>query len=97
MKRIKASFTSCCTCSCGASVRASALLDSHAAEPARVREHLHLLALEKAVLLRLDDRSALRDDMDIDSQLPAGDDKRAWEIVNATDTEYTRFVEELRQ
>jgi hypothetical protein len=78
-------------------VRASALLDGYATEPARVRDHLHLLALEKAVLLRLGDTIALKDDVDIHSQLPADDYKRAWGIVNATNTEYLRFVEELRQ
>jgi hypothetical protein len=78
-------------------VEKSALLERHSEESARVRNHLHLLALQKAVLLRLGETTALTDDVNFDSQLPAGDYKKAWAIVNATETGYLRFVEELRQ
>jgi hypothetical protein len=60
----------------------SVLLQQHAAEPERVRDHLHLLALQKAVLLKLNEGDALRDVVAIDSALPGGYYKRAWELVN---------------
>lgn len=64
----------------------SALLRQHAAEPPRVRDHLHLLALEKAVLLRLHRTKELKNIVVIDSRLAGGYYKRTWNIVNATDT-----------
>jgi len=73
----------------------SKLLGQHATEPARVRSHLHLLALEKAVFLALGESQALMDVIDIDSQLPNGYYKRAWEIINATDDEYLKYVGEI--
>jgi len=76
-------------------VQNSALLAEHAAEPERTRDHLHLLALQKAVLIKLDQPDALKEVIAIDSQLPGGYYRRAWEIVNATDTEYLRYVAEL--
>jgi hypothetical protein len=77
-------------------ISASKLLTRHAAEPSRVKDHLHLLALQKAALIRLGELDALRDVVSTDSQLPDGSYKRAWEIVNATETEYLRYVAELR-
>jgi hypothetical protein len=76
-------------------VQNSALLAEHAAEPERTRDHLHLLALQKAVLIKLDQPDALKEVVAIDSQLPGGYYRRAWEIVNATDTAYLRYVAEL--
>lgn len=73
----------------------SALLAEHASEPECTRNHLHLLALQKAVLLKLKEDGALQDVIAIDSQLPAGCYKKAWALVNATDTEYLRYVAEL--
>jgi hypothetical protein len=73
----------------------SSLMKQNASEPDRTRDHLHLLALQKAVLLRLNQADALKDVIAIDSQLPSGYYKRAWEIVNATDTEYLRYVAEI--
>ena len=73
----------------------SPLLRDHAAEPERVRGHLHLLALQKAALLKLDERDALSEIIATDSALPGGFYKRAWEIVNASDGEYSRYVAEL--
>lgn len=69
-------------------VKDSGLLEPYASEPRRVRNHLHLLALEKAVFLRLNEPEALNDVVLHDSELPNGYYKRAWEIVNATDDEY---------
>ena len=73
----------------------SALLKEHAAEAERVRDHLHLLALQKAVLLKLNQPDALKEVIAVDSVLPGGYYKRAWELVNATDTEYLKYVAEL--
>jgi hypothetical protein len=58
---------------------------------------LHLLALQKAVLLKLNAIDELADVIRIDSQLPGGYYKRAWEIINATDTEYLKYVAEFSQ
>ena len=76
-------------------IKHSPLLQQHGAEPERVRDHLHLLALQKAALLKLDAGDALRDVIAIDSSLPGGYYKRAWELVNATDDEYLKYVAEL--
>jgi len=76
-------------------VESSDLLKEHAAEDERVRDHLHLLALQKAVLLKLNERDALREVIAVDSTLPGGYYKRAWELVNATDNEYLKYVAEL--
>jgi hypothetical protein len=76
-------------------VRNSSLLEQHVSEPERTREHLHLLALQKAALLKLNQPDALKEVIAIDSQLPGGYYKRAWEIVNATDTEYLKYVAEI--
>jgi len=73
----------------------SSLLKEHASEPERVRNHLHLLALQKAVLLKLNEPDALKDVMSIDSQLPGGYYKRAWELINASDSEYLKYVAEV--
>jgi hypothetical protein len=73
----------------------SALLKEHAAEDERVRDHLHLLALQKAVLLKLNEPDALKEVIAVDSALPGGYYKRAWELVNAIDREYLKYVAEL--
>jgi hypothetical protein len=73
----------------------SALLKEHATEDERVRDHLHLLALQKAVLLKLGEPDALKEVIAVDSALPGGYYKRAWELVNATDKEYLKYVAEL--
>jgi hypothetical protein len=78
-------------------VKDSILLKQHASEPERTRDHLHLLALQKAVLLKLNETEALKDVIAIDSLLPGGYYKRAWEIINATDTEYLQYVAEISQ
>jgi hypothetical protein len=76
-------------------VENSMLVHKHSAESERVRGHLHLLALQKAVLLKLDEGDALKEVIAVDSALPGGHYKRAWEIVNATDSEYLKYVAEL--
>jgi hypothetical protein len=73
----------------------SALLKEHASEGERVRDHLHLFALQKAVLLKLNQADTLKEVIAVDSMLPGGYYKRAWELVNATDTEYLKYVTEL--
>ena len=75
--------------------RSSALLEAHRAETQCIRDHLHLLALQKAVLLKLGDRDALEKVIEVDSQLPGGCYKRAWALVNATEAEHARYVAEL--
>jgi len=55
----------------------------------------HLLALQKAVLLKLQEPKALEEIVTVDGQLPGGCYKRAWALVNATDTEYLKYVAEL--
>ena len=79
----------------GFSSAGSALLAQHAAEPECTRNHLHLLALQKAVLLKLQEGAALADVIAVDGQLPGGCYKRAWAIVNASETEYLKYVAEL--
>jgi hypothetical protein len=77
--------------------RGSPLLAQHTAEPACVRNHLHLLALQKDVLLRTNDLAALQQVVAIDSQLPSGCYRRAWALVNATPGTYRQYVAELSQ
>jgi hypothetical protein len=76
-------------------VAGSHLLTAHAAEPACVRNHLHLLALQKAVLLKVQAPEALQDVIGIDVQLPSGCYKRAWALVNASPGDYLKYVAEL--
>jgi hypothetical protein len=73
----------------------SALLKEHSSEDERVRDHLHLLALQKAVLLKVDQADTLKEVIAVDSALPGGYYKRAWELVNSTDKEYLKYVAEL--
>ncbi|MBI5860885.1 MAG: hypothetical protein HZB64_01675 [Rhodocyclales bacterium] len=75
----------------------SRLLSEHQNESKRVKKHLHLFALEKAVSLELGLTSELKEVIDIDGQLPGGSYKKAWEIVNQTDGEYLKYVDEIRE
>jgi hypothetical protein len=75
--------------------RASRLLAKHPGENTCVRNHLHLLALQKAVLLQLRATSELEQVIAIDSQLPSACYKRAWAIVNDADDAYKAYVAEL--
>ena len=60
-----------------------------------MRDHLPSLALQKAVLLKLIEPDALKEVVAVDGALPGGYYKRAWELVNATDKEYLKYVAEL--
>lgn len=73
----------------------SALLQAHRGESACVRNHLHLLALQKAVLLSLGAAQELEQVVTVDSQLPSGCYKKAWQLVNETDAGYKLYVSEL--
>jgi hypothetical protein len=46
--------------------------------------------------LKLGEPEVLQEVVAIDGQLPSGCYKKAWALVNATDTEYLRYVSELR-
>lgn len=73
----------------------SILLAANASESACVRQHLHLLALQKAVLVSLGDLAALEQVVANDSRLPSACYRRAWSIVNASPQAYRGFVAEL--
>jgi hypothetical protein len=75
--------------------RNSALLSLHGSESRCVRNHLHLLALQKAVLLSLNRSEELAQVVSIDSQLPSGCYKRAWALVNESEGVYEKYVAEL--
>jgi hypothetical protein len=76
-------------------IKNSRLLKERAAEPERIRSHLHLLALQKAVLLKLNEPEVLKEVIAVDSQVLGGYYKRAWEIINATDSENLKYVAEV--
>ena len=74
----------------------SALLTQYRDEAPRVREHLHLLALQKAIHLTLGMKDELAELIDIDGQLPDSSYKRAWQIVNQDKDGYLKYLEELK-
>lgn len=71
------------------------LLARHGSEPVCVLNHLHLLALQKAVLLAVGESSALEQVVATDSLLPSGCYKRAWSLVNDGADTYKQYVAEL--
>lgn len=73
----------------------SQLLALHRNEHDRVLNHLHLLALEKAVYLKLGLKRELSEVINIDGKLTGGFYKRAWEIINATDDTYMLYLAEI--
>jgi hypothetical protein len=73
----------------------SRLLEFHKDEHERVQNHLHLLALEKAVYLRLGLGGELTEVINIDGKLTGGFYKRAWEIINANEETYKLYVAEI--
>ena len=77
-------------------VGTSAVLQRHASEPKCVRDHLHLLALQQAVLESLEEKSELLDVIRIDGELPSGCYKRAWSIVDGPGGVGRQLLEELR-
>ena len=77
--------------------RASALLTAYSSESLCVRNHLHLLALQKAVLISTGEIAELEQVIALDSLLPSGCYKRAWSIVNGTPSTYQTFLAEIAQ
>ena len=77
--------------------RESGLLERHKSESFCVRNHLHLLALQKAVLLSLNDFGALDQVVANDSQLPSGCYKQAWQLLNSSPSTYQEYLAELSQ
>jgi hypothetical protein len=76
--------------------KSTKLLEQYKNEHPRVLEHIHLLALQKAVYLKLQIKDKLLSIIEVDSQLPNGYYKRAWEIVNSKPSYYLEFIHELR-
>jgi hypothetical protein len=74
----------------------SKLLLKYKGEDDTVRGHLHLLALEKAVYLKLGRTDTLERVIRNGKSLPNESYARTWEIVNEGDN-YISFVNELRQ
>jgi hypothetical protein len=62
-----------------------------------VRNHVHLLALQKAVLIELKQEAALADVIRIDSLLPNDCYRVAWAVVNEFDTKYRDYVSDLTE
>ncbi|MFT5706375.1 MAG: hypothetical protein ACI9ES_000654 [Oceanospirillaceae bacterium] len=75
----------------------SPLLTLYNKEPQRVKDHIHLLALLKAVYLNVEMADKLSIIIETDNSLPNGFYKRAWEIINANPTYYLEFVGELQK
>jgi hypothetical protein len=76
--------------------RRSPLMKKYKAEPARVRFHLHLLALQRAVYLHLGWKKKLDGIIFNDIRIPGGLYKRAWTIVNERE-DHGAFVKELKR
>jgi len=73
----------------------SALMHKYRNDPPTTRYHLHVMAMEKLVLLKLNRVDELKV---IDHDYRSGPDpayKRAWEIVNDIE-DYQSFIDELR-
>jgi hypothetical protein len=77
--------------------RDSALLAAYSSESLCVRNHLHLLALQKSVLIAAGEAAELEQVVSLDSLLPSGCYKRAWAIVNAEPSSYQAYVAEIAQ
>jgi hypothetical protein len=74
----------------------SKLLKKYASEDDRVKVHIHLLALMKAVYLKLNQPGVLANVIAKDQSLPNKAYSRAWEIVNDLE-DYNDFIAELKQ
>lgn len=72
----------------------SPLLLKYKSEDETVKAHLHLLALQEAVYLKLGRDSILRQIVEKDRSLPNKSYARAWDIVNNQE-KYQSFVAEL--
>jgi hypothetical protein len=75
----------------------SPFLEDYSDEHSRVRNHLHLLAVQKATYLELGLDDELAELVSVDSRLPEGYYKRAWEIVNSEPQHYKKALAELQQ
>lgn len=73
----------------------SPLLLKYKGEDGTVKDHLHLLALQKAVYLKLGRLPTLQRVIEKDQELPNKAYTRAWEIVNSREN-YQSFLAELR-
>ena len=73
----------------------SALLRKYSHESPTVKEHLHLLALMKAVYLALGQKKQLDAIIIKDNSLPNPSYKRTWEIINGKEG-YRSFINELK-
>lgn len=71
------------------------LLEKYKSESKGVVNHLHLLALEKGVYLKLGWGAKLKAVIAKDESLPNKDYKRAWQIINEKQN-YLHFIFELR-
>ncbi len=74
----------------------SALRLKYQKEDGTVLSHIHLLALPKAVYLKLNQESVLQAVIAKDQSLPNKAYSRAWDIVNKEE-DFRAFIEELRQ
>lgn len=72
----------------------SILIKTHSSEKGGVLSHLHVLAIEKAIYLGLGRKKELDEIVGLDSKIPGGTYKRAWEVVDLEG--YQKFVDELR-
>jgi hypothetical protein len=73
----------------------SPLLSKYKGESDTVKAHLHLLALQKGVYLKLGRVATLQRVTEKDQELPNRAYARAWEIVNSSEN-YQSFISELR-
>ena len=73
----------------------SKLLLKYKSEDETVTSHLQLLALQKAVYLKLGRAGTLKRIVQEDQDLPNKSYTRAWEIVDGRES-YKSFIEELR-
>ena len=76
-------------------VRDSALLREQASASRCVRNHVHLLALMKAVFLQLGEIPTLSEEIAAAQALPDDCYAKAWALVNASEIAYLRYVAEI--
>ena len=76
--------------------KSASALEKYKNEHPRVLDHIHLLALQKAVYLKLGFEQELSSIIAMDNRLPNGHYKRSWEIVNSSESYYKALVAELK-
>jgi hypothetical protein len=79
----------------GLKLDTSKLLKKYDKESVGVLNHLHLLALQKATYIKLKWEDKLKGVIAKDEELPNPDYKKAWSIVNKSES-YQTFIEELK-